>query len=105
MSNETVTTQDYVRAAIAGNALKAQEIFNQLMAPKVSDAIDQKRTEVARDYFGQQEPEVVVDTLPAPELEDTAAVQVAQSNNDEEVEEPASDAQDQEQEEESHENA
>lgn len=57
MSEPVVTTQDYVRATIAGDAVKAKEIFNQLMAPVVIDAIDAKRNEVAQTYFGGQ-PEV-----------------------------------------------
>lgn len=84
--SETVTTQDYVRAAIAGNAAKAQEIFSQLMAPKVVDAIDAARTEVAQNYFGQHE--VVVDEPEQPEIEDSAAVQVADSGQDTDTEEP-----------------
>ena len=79
MSEAVVTTQDYVRAAIAGDALKAQEIFQQLMSPKVVDAIDQKKTEIAQNYFGQQ-PEVIVDNPDSPEIEDSAAVQNARSN-------------------------
>lgn len=80
--SEQVTTQDYVRAAIAGNAAKAQEIFSQLMAPKVVDAIDQARVQVAQNYFGQHE--VVVDEPEQPEIEDSAAVQVASSDEGDE---------------------
>lgn len=94
---DTPTTQDYVRAAIAGDAAKAQEIFSQLMAPKIVDAVDQARTEVAQSYFGQHE--VVVDEPGQPEIEDSAAVQVANSEEgDVEQDEP-------QQEEESDENA
>lgn len=57
MSEPTVTTVDYVRASLAGDALKAKEIFNQLMAPKVVDAIDIAKHEVAQNYFGEK-PEV-----------------------------------------------
>lgn len=85
MSEAVVTTQDYVRAAIAGDALKAQEIFQQLMSPKIVDAIDQKKTEIAQNYFGQQ-PEVVVDNPDVPEIEDSAAVQNANSKQESEDE-------------------
>lgn len=78
MSEAVVTTQDYVRAAIAGDALKAQEIFQQLMGPKIVDAVDQKRTEIAQNYFGQQ-PQADVDV---PEVEDSAEVQDTSSEND-----------------------
>lgn len=87
MSEQTIdtpTTQDYVRAAIAGDAVKAQELFNQLMAPRVVDAIDQARTEVAQNYFGQHE--VVVDEPGQPEIEDSAAVQVAASSEEGDIE-------------------
>jgi hypothetical protein len=57
MSESTFTTTDYVRAALSGDALKAKEIFNQLMAPKVVDAVDTTRHEVAQNYFGQR-PEI-----------------------------------------------
>lgn len=57
MSEPTVTTVDYVRASLAGDALKAKEIFNQLMAPKIVDAVDTVRHEVAQNYFGEK-PEV-----------------------------------------------
>lgn len=57
MSEPTVTTTDYVRAALSGDAIKAKEIFNQLMAPKIVDAVDTTRHEVAQNYFGQR-PEV-----------------------------------------------
>jgi hypothetical protein len=97
-NTDTPTTQDYVRAAIAGDALKAQEIFNQLMAPKVVDAIDQAREQVAQNYFGQHE--VVVDEPGQPEIEDSAAVQVANSDDGSAEQDNAL-----EQEEESNENA
>ena len=54
--SEPVTTVDYVRAAIGGDAIKAKDIFNQLMSPKVVDAVDTARNEVAQNYFGQQQP-------------------------------------------------
>lgn len=53
------TTQDYVRASIAGDAVKAKEIFNQLMAPKLVDAVDATKHEVAQNYFGKPEVEPV----------------------------------------------
>lgn len=53
------TTQDYVRASIAGDAVKAKEIFNQLMAPKLVDTIDATKHEVAQNYFGKPEVEPV----------------------------------------------
>jgi glycerol-3-phosphate dehydrogenase len=99
MSEAVVTTQDYVRAAIAGDALKAQEIFQQLMSPKVVDAVDQKKTEIAQNYFGQQ-PEVIVDNPDVPEIEDSAAVQNANSNRDNDEQQNTADT-----EEESNENA
>ena len=70
MSETTVTTTDYVRAAIAGDAIKAKEIFNQLMAPKVTDAVDARKTEIAQNYFGEK-----------PEIESSAAVQTANQDD------------------------
>ena len=74
MSDPVVTTQDYVRAAIAGDAVKAKEIFNQLMAPKVVSAIDAAKNEVAQSYFGEkpevEEPAGEADTEQSAEQED-----------------------------------
>lgn len=69
------STQDYVRASLAGDAMKAQEIFNQLMAPKVVDAIADKKVEIAQSYFGK------------PEVEASAAEQVADQETETETEE------------------
>lgn len=57
--SDPVTTVDYVRAAISGDAIKAKEYFDQLMAAKVVDVVDTTRHEIAQNYFGH-----------APEVED-----------------------------------
>lgn len=75
MTTETeqeYSTVDYVRAALSGDALKAKEIFSQLMAPKVVDAIDAKKLEVAQNYFTK------------PEIEPTAAEQRAEDADESE---------------------
>lgn len=90
------STQDYVRASLAGDAIKAQEIFNQLMAPKVVDAIADKKVEIAQSYFGK------------PELEATAAEQTADETDATETEEEQAEVADEQvtdQEEETDENA
>lgn len=42
---------DLIQHAAEGNPNKFQDAFNQLMAPKVVDAIAAKKIEVAQQYF------------------------------------------------------
>lgn len=83
------TTQDYVRASIAGDAVKAKEIFNQLMAPKVVDAVDATKHEVAQNYFGKPEVEPVAqsDAEEAETADESDTEQV--TDNEEEKDENA----------------
>lgn len=95
--SDPVTTVDYVRAAIGGDAVKAKEIFNQLMSPKVVDAIDVARNEVAQNYFGHapktEEPVSAEETEENTETSDEASTEEDNSENSEsdtkEEEEPA----------------
>lgn len=83
------TTQDYVRASIAGDAVKAKEIFNQLMAPKIVDAVDATKHEVAQNYFGKPEVEPVAqsDAEEAETADESDTEQV--TDNEEEKDENA----------------
>jgi hypothetical protein len=53
---------DLVRYAYAGQPAKVQDVFNELMMGRVFDSIQQKKVEVAQQFFNpQQEPEFYSD--------------------------------------------
>jgi hypothetical protein len=77
------TTQDYVRASIAGDAVKAKEIFNQLMAPKLVDTIDATKHEVAQNYFGKPEVEPVAQSDEASQDDEQSDTEQVTDNEEE----------------------
>jgi hypothetical protein len=77
------TTQDYVRASIAGDAVKAKEIFNQLMAPKLVDTIDATKHEVAQNYFGKPEVEPVAQSDEATQDDEQSDTEQVTDNEEE----------------------
>jgi hypothetical protein len=53
---------DLVRYAYEGQPSKVQDVFNELMMGRVFDSIQQKKVEVAQQFFNpQQEPEFYSD--------------------------------------------
>jgi len=53
---------DLVRYAYASQPAKVQDVFNELMMGRVFDSIQQKKVEVAQQFFNpQQEPEFYSD--------------------------------------------
>lgn len=53
---------DLVRYAYDGQPSKVQDVFNELMMGRVFDSIQQKKVEVAQQFFNpQQEPEFYSD--------------------------------------------
>lgn len=46
---------DLVRYSYEGQPAKVQDVFNELMMGRMYDAIQQKKVEVAQNFFGQQE--------------------------------------------------
>ena len=46
---------DLVRYSYDGQPAKVQDVFNELMMGRMYDAIQQKKVEVAQNFFGQQE--------------------------------------------------
>jgi hypothetical protein len=49
---------DLVRYSYEGQPAKVQDVFNELMMGRMYDAIQQKKVEVAQNFFGQHEAEV-----------------------------------------------
>ena len=45
---------DLVRYSYEGQPAKVQDVFNELMMGRMYDAIQQKKVEVAQNFFGQQ---------------------------------------------------
>ncbi len=63
--DSTVTqyeVSDLVRYAYEGQPAKMQDVFNELMAGRVYDSIQQKKIEVANRFFSPNEQEVNLDT-------------------------------------------
>ena len=58
---DSTTTQyevsDLVRYAYEGQPAKMQDVFNELMAGRLYDSIQQKKVEVAQRFFGPDEKE------------------------------------------------
>ena len=48
---------DLVRYAYEGQPAKMQDVFNELMAGRLYDSIQQKKVEVAQRFFGPDEKE------------------------------------------------
>jgi hypothetical protein len=46
---------DLVRYSYEGQPAKVQDVFNELMMGRMYDAIQQKKVEVAQNFFGQQQ--------------------------------------------------
>lgn len=44
---------DLVRYSYEGQPAKVQDVFNELMMGRMYDAIQQKKVEVAQNFFGQ----------------------------------------------------
>ena len=53
--------QDLVQAALDQNFNKANEVFNDMMTQKVTDALDQEKIAVANRIYNGIEPEEEVD--------------------------------------------
>lgn len=49
---------DLVRYSYEGQPAKVQDVFNELMMGRMYDAIQQKKVEVAQNFFGQQQADV-----------------------------------------------
>ena len=49
---------DLVRYSYEGQPAKVQDVFNELMMGRMYDAIQQKKVEVAQNFFGQQNADV-----------------------------------------------
>lgn len=63
--DSTVTqyeVSDLVRYAYEGQPAKMQDVFNELMAGRVYDSIQQKKIEVANRFFSPKEQEANLDT-------------------------------------------
>jgi len=58
---DTTATQyevsDLVRYAYEGQPAKMQDVFNELMAGRLYDSIQQKKVEVAQHFFGPKDQE------------------------------------------------
>ena len=48
---------DLVRYAYEGQPAKMQDVFNELMAGRLYDSIQQKKVEVAQHFFGPKDQE------------------------------------------------
>lgn len=48
------TTQDLVQFAVGGNAVKAGEAFNDLIADKIASTIQSRKVELAQQIFNNQ---------------------------------------------------
>lgn len=48
---------DLVRYAYEGQPAKMQDVFNELMAGRIYDSIQQKKVEVAQRFFGPNDKE------------------------------------------------
>jgi hypothetical protein len=48
---------DLVRYSYEGQPAKVQDAFNELMMGRLYDSIQQKKVEVAQNFFGQQDAE------------------------------------------------
>lgn len=65
---DSTTTQyevsDLVRYAYEGQPAKMQDVFNELMAGRIYDSIQQKKVEVAQSFFNRdrEEAELDIDT-------------------------------------------
>jgi len=65
---DSTTTQyevsDLVRYAYEGQPAKMQDVFNELMAGRIYDSIQQKKVEVAQSFFNrdQEEADLDIDT-------------------------------------------
>lgn len=46
---------DLVRYSYEGQPAKVQDVFNELMMGRMYDAIQQKKVEVAQNFFGQKQ--------------------------------------------------
>lgn len=46
---------DLVRYSYEGQPAKVQDVFNELMMGRMYDAIQQKKVEVAQNFFGQRQ--------------------------------------------------
>ena len=58
--DSTVTqyeVSDLVRYAYEGQPAKMQDVFNELMAGRIFDSIQQKKVEVAQRFFGPNDKE------------------------------------------------
>ena len=58
--DSTVTqyeVSDLVRYAYEGQPAKMQDVFNELMAGRIYDSIQQKKVEVAQRFFGPNDKE------------------------------------------------
>ena len=53
---------DLVRYAYEGQPAKMQDVFNELMASRVYDSIQQKKIAVANHFLSPKEQEVELDT-------------------------------------------
>ena len=63
--DSTVTqyeVSDLVRYAYEGQPAKMQDVFNELMASRVYDSIQQKKIEVANHFLSPKEQEIELDT-------------------------------------------
>lgn len=55
MSDTQATVQGLVQQCIDANAVNAASTFNALLGPKIVDAIQAKKVEVARSLYGTPE--------------------------------------------------
>jgi len=49
-----MSTKDLINAIIAGDAIEIENAFNSTMAEKISDRIDDMRTQVAKSIFATE---------------------------------------------------
>jgi hypothetical protein len=71
--DSTVTqyeVSDLVRYAYEGQPAKMQDVFNELMAGRIYDSIQQKKVEVAQSFFNKNKEEAELDLDTEEEDED-----------------------------------
>ncbi len=55
VDTEQYEVSDLVKYAYEGQPSKMQDVFNEIMANRVYDSIQQKKVEVAQQFFGTQD--------------------------------------------------
>lgn len=92
MEQGVQTIQDIIDKIIAGDNTAAQDSFDNVMAAKVTDALDTKRFELAQTvYDNSADQEVSIEEVPVEDLE--AALEEPEVSELDVEEEPSQDEQ------------